>query len=360
MTKPSYELWLTEQKTPMPEARRHDRSTDRLMMTGFWRMQGPKTKPDWPVAIWTDVEKDGSAKAATIFQIGRKIQNTEEHSTEWDEFTQYGWLKCVAVTEADWHRAQGTGFWPSDNKPARKMTDEEKLGVETDVGGNNPPADESLADQISNLAEILANSKEPSSKDEATVLAGRLDKMRLLLKKADDERVREKEPHLLASREVDAKWKSIGEPGGNAYREATERQKAWLRKEQARLDAEAAAERKRLKEAAEAENERIRKENEARIAAQAEAGIPDEPADLLPEVTAPVVEAPRAVASSAFGRNSGLKKVKIAVIDDLAKLAAHFVETKDAEFIDYCQKRAAAALRGKVTLPGTSSREELQ
>jgi hypothetical protein len=36
----------------------------------------------------------------------------------------------------------------------------------------------------------------------------------------------------------------------------------------------------------------------------------------------------------------------------MALMAAHFTDTKDADFIDYMQKRGNAAARAKVTLPG--------
>jgi len=356
----AYDLWHAEQKTPTPEERRADRTTEAAEMSGFWRMHGARTKTDWPVAIW-----NGEGQDETIFQIGRKVRNTAEHRDEWDDFVASSWLHCTAVTEREYHDAMGTGFWV-DLKPARQMTEEEKLGIDTSTGGNNPPIDESLADQIASLVDKAKATPEPKTQDEANAATAILDKLRALLKRAEAERVTEKEPFLQGSREVDAKWGAIANPGKEAGVDLDNRRKAYLRKEQARLDAEAAAERKRQQDLVDAENERIRKENEARLAAAQDHGNydptdpTDEPPELLPEVAAPVIAAPRATASSAYGRASGLKTVKVAVVDDPTKLASHFIEAKDVDFADYLQKRAAAALRGKVTLPGCSSKDELQ
>lgn len=352
--KPSYDLWYRELASPTPEARRADRPTDRLYINGFWRMDGARTKPSWPVAIWTDVEKDGEAKTDTIFQIGRKVQNTFEHPAEWAEFTENGWLKCVAVSESDWHQALGTGYWPSDNKPARQMTEEEKLGVEVQTGGNNAPVEELLADQISGLAELLEKTAEPASNEDASLLAGRLDKMRLLLKKADDARVVEKEPYLQGGREVDARWKAVAQPGDTAYAAATARQKAWLRKEQARIVAEGLAERKRLQDEADRQRQEI-------VDAEKAKGVPEAVAEAsAPVIEVAPVEAPRATASSAFGRASGLRKVKRGHIDNMAEFVTALAEIKHPELLTLAQKLADRAAKAGVPIKGMTIKEELE
>lgn len=361
-----YSHWRAELGSTEP-VDHHNVDTE---MSGFWRMDGARTKPSWPVAIWKEAGKD-----ATIFQIGRKQpMNSTEHATEWAEFIGNGWLWCRAVTKVDWSAALATGFWPGDNKPSRQVTEEERLGIDVSTGGNNPPLDESLADQIKALADILEATPEPPNQDSANKLSGNLDKMRGLLKLAEAQRIAEKEPWLIGEREVDAKWKAVKAPGEDAGVKAEARRKAFLKKEQDRLDAEAAAERKRLQAIADAENARIREENkklreEAEARRQADiaalppgimASAPEPEPELIPEVAAPVVETARAVAGAAYGRASGLKKVKVVAVENPEKLAMHFITTNDGDFADYLSNRAKAALRGKVVLPGCTSKEELQ
>lgn len=344
-----YTLWRAELKETTPEDRRGDRTTLPHQMVGFWRICAAKTKPDFPVAIWQDAGQD-----AVIFQIGRRIQNTVEHADEWHQFTESSWLKCIAVTQADWAAALDNGEW-GDGKPSHRRTAAEAAGV-SDPGDNNAPQEDALADQIAALADTLNAAKEPTTQAEADALTEKLDRMRSLLKLAEAERVKEKAPILQQGKEIDAKWQTVGEPGGNAYRVADERRKAYLRKAQAKLDAIAAEETRRRREEAEA----AAREEAERLADEARRNGEIAPVVevIVPEV-APV-EAERAKAGGAFGRSSSLRKVNVGVIEDAAKLATHFVTTKDADFMEYLQKRVSAAARAKVTLPGTSIKEELQ
>jgi len=353
MPQVSWTLYKAELKFSTPEADRDRRPTDRLQITGYWRREAARTKPDMPVMIFTDKDAEGNPLEATVWQEGSyRPKDTVTNAEDWNRFIQTGWLHCVAVTREDYAAALKTGRWPSDNKPAREMSADEKLGIDTTSGGNNPPVEESLADQIKNLAELIAGTKEPTNKDEAEVLAGRLDKMRRLLQLAETERIREKEPFLQGGRDVDARWKAIGEPGGNAYRDGTARQKSWLRKEQARLDKEAADERDRLRKEAE--------DKQAKVNEQAEQ-MGMEP-DRTP-IAEPVVETKRATVGTAHGRAQGLRKVKVAKIDDLPKLVNALVFGEggaDADVIAYFQGRADKALKGGIVLPGVIVEEQLQ
>ncbi len=316
---------------------------------GFWRIVGARTKSDTPVAIWGE---SGKQK----LRVGRK-PTASEGSTEWGEFSTGSWVKCVYCTEADYRSALETGVWP-DGKLSRTPDVEAQPAPDT----NNPPPDASLADEIATLAEALEEAPEPPDQAAANALSGKLDRMKALLDKAEAKRVSEKEVFLQGGRAVDAKWKVIGEPGGEAYRKGKAKRQAFLLKEQAKLDAAADAERKRLQAIVDAENEKIRLANiEARKAWDTNPDLPiDAPLpELLPEVAAPVVEAPKAKAGSTFGRGTSLKTVRKAVIDDPAKLVAYYIEKKDGDMFDYLQGRAQAAVRAKVSLPGVSIREEL-
>lgn len=337
-----WQYWRDELANPGGHSRDEDRN-----ISGFYRMDGARTKPSYPVAIWRE-----EGQEATIFQIGRKRpQNSDADNQEWHEFIGNGWTKCVAVTREEWNKALDTGFW-SDGKHSRQMDETEKLGIDTATGGNNAPAEESLADQISTLAEKIDGTPEPTTQDQANTLSGLLDKMRALLRLAEAERVKQKEPHLQASRAVDSAWTAIKTPGEQAGIAGEARRKAYLKKVQAKLDADAAAERKRQQDQIDAENESIR-------AAAADLGL-EQGSAFVPEKVAPVIEAPRATAGSAYGRASGLKKITVVDAVDQAVLTKHFIDTNDQDFANYLTDRAKKAIRAKITLPGVTTREEYQ
>lgn len=96
-------------------------------------------------------------------------------------------------------------------------------------------------------------------------------------------------------------------------------------------------------------------EIEAQIAAEAppvptsaeiEAQALQTAAEAPVEVTKPQVQ------GGAYSRAASKSRIAVGTITDLAALAKHFVDAKDADFIDYMQKRANAAARAKITLPG--------
>lgn len=395
-----YDVWRAEKANPTPPERRDDRPKDHALIGGYYRIESAKTKPDYPVLIWT---ADGETEA--IFQIGRKRMRTDTHADEWQDFVNGAWLHCVAVDKAAWAAALETGFWPSDNKPARQMSTDEKLGISTEQsGGNDAPIEETLADQIEALADKLEKAKEPTTQAEADALTGDLDRMRALLKKATDVREDEYRPHKDAADAVSTKWATIMKPGQEAGKTAEAKRKAYLAKEQRRLDDIAAEERRKREEearkAAQAERERLQAEadaraeeererrrveaeakakaaEEARIAAEADAAKKAE-ADRLaaeakaaeeaaanvqaevvaePEVVVEKVEAKRASAGTTFGRQSGLKKVKVGKIVNLSQMIAAmlFDESRgqDADLMEYLQGRADKAAKGGFPLPGT-------
>lgn len=341
-----WRYWRSELKEPGSQPRD---TNDRV--AGYYRSDGARTKPSWPVAIWYD-------DAGPHIKVGNSQKDGEtEYMTFKGEAT---WLRCVAVEHAEYLAAMEFGKWPSDGKHARHLDEAAKHDIDISAGDNAAPVEESLADQITSLAATIDKTAEPSTQDQANTLSGLLDKMRVLLRLAEAERVKLKEPHLQAGREVDATWTAIKAPGEQAGIAGEGRRKAFLRKEQARLDEEARQERFKQQAAIDAENERIRLENEARFSEAQQKGAAD--VDLVPEVTAPAaaVEPPRATAGSAFGRASGLKKVKVVDVIDFLILANHFLDGGDEDFRLYLTDRAKKATRAKVTLPGVSTKDELQ
>lgn len=364
MTKPSYALWRAELKEPVPESDRATRTNEPASIIGFWRIQGARTKPSYPVAIWP---QDGASGPVIFFMVGAgKVEGESmfdtltAHDRVQDFLHNGSWLKCSAVSEDAYHAAMETGYWADDRQPARQMTKEQKVGVDLSTGGNNPPLDQSLADQIEAAAATAADIEviDQASADKAT---GALDRLRLLLQKAEAERVSEKAPFLQGGKDVDARWGAIAQPGETAKNALEKRRKVWLRAEQSRLDALAAEETRKRNQAAREEAERIAAAENARRAAEAEQ-LGQEPAETVKpeeiEVAVAPVEAPRAKAGTAFGRASGLKKVKVGVITDKAKFVAAITEQPD--FIEFLNAKVARLAKANVLLDGMTIKEELQ
>lgn len=350
-----YSFYRRDLKLGADGGERESRDTNEPI-AGYWRIGAAKTKPDYPVAI-AYAGNDGPVDEHIVVQIGRQ-RPYSGRTTEVEDFIAGGWLHCIAVTREEYNKALDTGLW-NDGKPSRKMDEAERLGIDVTPGENAAPIEESLADQINNLADKARAMPEPTNQDEANKATEVVDKLRGLWKLAEAERIRQKTPHDQAAAAVQSLWLPIQEPAKKEGAALDERRKAYLRKEQARLDKEAADERKRQQAAVDAENERIRAENQKRLdEAEQQGGDAPEVPEFIPEVAAPVIEAQRAVASSSFGRASGLRKVKVAVITDKAMLLAHLSD--DADLGEYLQKRADAALRGKITLPGVTVQEQLR
>jgi hypothetical protein len=309
---------------------------------GFWRIIGAKTKHDDPVAIYGD-----NAHPGIIVVVGsQRPWVTIDNEKGWHSFLTWRGPKAKAVTKAEWSQAVSTGFWPEDGKPAKEMTVDERLGISTEAGGNDAPIEEALADQIAALAEKLAAAKEPTTQDEANALSGDLDRMRALLKKATEVREEEYRPHKEAADGVSRKWAEIMAPGQSAGTVAEDRRKAFLKKEDARLAAEAAAENERRRKEAEAERIRLQREAEKK-------GL--DPATVEPPKV-DLVEPERATAGSQFGRKSGLREYTVGKIVDLPMLANALLFTgngPDADLLEYLQKRADAAAKAGNPLPGT-------
>lgn len=286
---PSYKLWHAELKAPTSEDRRADRTTEPHEMSGFWRINGARTKPDYPVAIWT-----AEGKTATIFQIGRKMMSTETHSKEWQDFIDSSWLKCTAVLQTpdpkkpsaeNWTEALDTGRW-KDGKPAREVTASEKADIipaaqTSDGRGTNAPLDENgdpidefwlqIKQGLAVTTKQLREIGPITSLDVANKAAEVLERHRALSTEGERKRKEEKKPHDDAAAAVQAKWTPFLNPAIDLGKAIVTALDKFRRAEEARLKAEqAAAERKERERLAEEERQRLAAE-EAERAKQAEA-----------------------------------------------------------------------------------------
>jgi hypothetical protein len=378
----NYALWRTELNTPTPPDKRQDRPTDPQRLSGFWRSEGARTKPDYPVAIWSE---DGSVGTVTFFKVGAGSRdgesafNTIENPDRVVDFMSSTWLKSIAVTEADYHKAMETGRWPSDDKTARQFSETEKLGLEpatpADRGGNMPPeeAEADLDNQIIKLIDKqldrVGDVKFPLTKESAAFAADIVDKLRGLGKQGEPRRKAQKQPHMDAAAAVDAKWSILKNAIGAIERLVTgitaftKAEEARLRREQ---EAAAEAERKRLRDEAEvnarnaaeaaarealARGEAFEEPTPEAIAEQVEAEVEQQIAAAPPPEPVKVV-----VRGSEQGRAISKAKRKVGVITDADKFIAAIKGQSD--FKEWLQDKANKLARANTALDGMEIKDE--
>jgi hypothetical protein len=374
-----HRLWRAELKSPTSEERRLDRPTDPLLMQGRWRIIGPRTGIDTPVAIWAEEGKDA------IFQKGRKTPivttddgvptgKTESPVQTWQRFVDKDWLKCIAVSVDDYTMALTTGKWP-DGKIAREFTDAEKLDIIPDKpaaeGGNNPVGEDGesvdlfhqqIVEKASKAMLDLKAVKFPlPSLEVAEKLAGIIETMRGLGKQGEPRRKEEKQPHLDAAAAVDGKWAFLRDLSA-AVQNGVTAIDAFKRAEEARLRREAeiaaAAERERLRlEAVEAARKQAEQDaaealahgqafeepTEEAIAEQAEA----EADQAMAAAPAPDVNVR---VSTPHGRAVSKTKKKVGVITDKAAFIAAL--TGQADFDEWLQEKSNKLARAGTALNG--------
>lgn len=355
----SWLLWKSELKTPTPEDRRQDRPTDPHEMTGFWRIEGARTKPVWPVAIWTE-----EGQEATIFQIGMKIMNTVKHNDQWFDFTQGSWLKCVAVTKAQWSEALETGRW-FDGRIAREQTAEEKAdiipstpaseGGNQAVDENGEPVDEfyeQIRTKLAAAAEKADKLGPITTLESANAAAEIVETIATVGKLGEAQRKKEKQPHDDAAAAVQAKWVPILGPASELSTKLKRLIQKFKDDEEARLRREAEQRRRE-------EEQRIRDEEAKRIAAEAEqageelsesaiAQMAEESA--AEQIAATPEPETRVRVGTATGRGVTVAKRKVGVITDPV---AFFAAVKDdADIKEALQKKANALARAGTALAG--------
>lgn len=306
MSDDRYAYW--QHRLDYPDNSQMDDTLDPI--DGWYRMHSTaKSKPDWPVVIWTD------DAGTTWCQVGNAQYIREDEGPEWARFRDFGWYKCEAIEQKQYEAAKLSGTWP-DGKPSRngpatpdaKTEEQAKAGpVDEDYGNNRAPTFDVLDEEIAELVEqakalpaVIADHPTAEKANDIYV------RLRAAWKKADNERATEKEPHLTAGAAVDNRWRPLLERSKSTGSTVDTMVKDWLRKEDARLKAEEA---ERLAAA-----EATRKAEEARLAAEGE----EPPEDYEPPQRKPA--APKAQLSSSFGtRATSLKTYKYGVIENETK-----------------------------------------
>lgn len=339
-----WSYWRAELKAPGSQPRNEVEQR----VAGYWRADGARTKPSWPVAVWYD--EDGTPH--------HKVGNSQKDGD--DQFLAFlseaTWLRTVAVTHADYLVAMETGKWPSDGKHARHMDAAELHDIDVKPGDNAAPVDETIAEQIDAAVAKAAAITSVKTDAEAQAANELADKLNALFKVGDAARAAEKLPHDNAAKAVQAKWLPIISPASDARERLVGKGgvvKQYLKAKQDRLDEEARKERERQQ----AEADRIRQENEKRAAEAADKGEAA-PAPIPAPEPAPAAEPQRAQAGNSFGRATGLRKVTSAQIDDIEKLLIALKGHK--EMVAFAQTLANRAAKAGITLDGMTILETLE
>lgn len=243
--------------------------------SGFYRQRN-RDKVYEPVAYW----KDAATGEQRCHVNGRAVDH-DRMMHIWPFAS-----KNPITAEAYWHRMD-TGQWMDNDSGAAAAANGPDIDPETDPVG-------SMRAEIKKARAGLDAYKAIDSDEQASKAQTLRSALTALSGKADKKRKEIKEPHLAASRAVDAEWMPLvndAAAGANAIRKALE---AWedIKRDNARLAAQAAAE-------------------AAREAQEAGESAPPPPASNIP--------APAAKIKGASGRAAPVSVKPIVVSIDLDK-----------------------------------------
>jgi len=305
----SYDYWHAELAAPG--------SKDRLNVSvddiwGYWRIQGARTKPDYPFAAW-------QAENGTVFKFGRKPPFDAE-SVEGQNALSFSFPHAIAVSETEYKTALIEGTW-SDGKPSRQpgaIADERPEEGQS----NYAPVHEVLQERIESIIEKIKALDPVDTQEKADKLSGLGQELKAAITEATGAYSALRKPHDDALAVVSANYVFI-KSGENMLAASRTTLRDFLRKEEARLAEEA------------------RKSSEV----QGSAG----------EAKAEGVPTPKAKASSAFGRATVLRTVKKGVITDRAKFLRAVKD--DADITDLLQRKANALARAGTKKPGMEIEE---
>jgi len=311
----SYDFWrraLKDEKQPVHENEAH---------AGFWYM---RTKGNGRIPVAT-YEHSGALVALVGFESNARTD---------DPLRIWTWICQHPITEEVYRVAYETGQWPDDPPaPFAPTSDgEERPNEAADPFG-------ALRSELVGEAE-LANKflgRPVDSKEAANKTAVWARRIGDLAKRADEHRKVEKEPHLTASRAIDAKWSEIIDLAKDLSSRLKRHLEPWLKAE-----ARAEAERKR------AEEEKARKLREE----AAKANDPDTVEALTAQADATEREATekKNTAAGRTGAKVALRSEKYAKITDYEALLLALKD--DADVRELVEKIANRAARASVKLPG--------
>lgn len=283
---------------------------------GFFRRRSSKDGPWVAAAIWTDPEK------GLVCRVGNAMRDPHQ---EWT------WLAKNPVPADQAKAFFVTGKWPSE------------ILLEPTVGHNNPPADLSTMarDEIERATDWAKKNPTIDSKVNCDIAANLAAMLVKRANEVDDHRTKEKEPHLQAGRDVDAKWKPIVDDCKAAARALKDIAGRWMAAEEVRL--------------MKAERERQAAERERIDAERAKAAALNQPPPPEP-IAVPAKPLVKVNAGGARGSKMGLKTVKSAVVVDHAKALEFFAN--HSEIVAKVQELAARAVKLDQEVPGVEVKVE--
>jgi hypothetical protein len=231
------------------------------------------------------------------------------------------------------------------------------------IGGNMPPPTpyEIAANAINELweeATLWLDGAKVDSQELADGIANLLNMIRAAEKKADEARKVEKQPHLDASREVDARYKEILDRAKLASDGCKKALAPWLQKLDDEKRAEAERKRREAEEAARIAQEALRTVQGDNLAARAEAEALVNGAKKAERI-ASKAEKSTATAGNGIGRAVGLKSVWTATLTNDVEALRHYWRTRPDDMRSHVQAMADADIRaGKREIPGFEITEQ--
>lgn len=301
---------------------------------GYFRVRS-KGEPWEPVAIWYDENSGWLA-----YRNGREVRAEEI----------WTWACRNPITHGAYEKAMAGGGFDDEPRPA------------PGIGDNSAEADPfdavkiELAGEAEMAAEFLAT--EITTQDQADKAGIWAKRLTDLAKRADNHRVVEKEPHLVAGREVDDKWrdpiaeakdwatklKRHVEPFLIAQKRAEEERQRKAREEAdaaRRAAAEAARKAQESQQSAEDQEETAREAK--RLAAQAKQAEADAEA--------------RRVNAGRTGARVSVRTEKVGQVVDYAKAAAALVAMNHKDLIAVIDQLAQRAAKAGMPFDGMEIRE---
>lgn len=328
--------------------------------SGFYRVQrwapaakpgGPRTRIYDPVAIWWENGQVYCAKPGFV----------PTHADEIDQL----FSQCCrnAVTEETYRAVVGGAAWPDqveERAPAERIgpteaqeamygqgraddAPENERATIGDNSGDLAPFEimrERIIDVGAQVKEFLATTPGVETQEQADKVANFASLFAEIEKEAIDAHRVEKAPILEAQRKCDGNWQPIIALAKASKAKAKDLLTPFLQKQKEEREAEHARQK--------AEAETRRKEAEAAEARQdhfVEAKPPKEEKIAAPE---PVRAGTRG------GRQTSLRTVKVAEIENLMLVAGYFaaMETPPPDFRDVCRKLAERVMKAGSPVPG--------
>jgi hypothetical protein len=205
---------------------------------GYWRLR-LRDGRTVPIFLWRE---EGTDRLCMVYDLGQP-RYVEDEAAFCERTFAYA-LKNPVTTASYKHYLQHQR-WPEDVPDVSAQVDNRLNEISESMGHNAPP-EVVISETVKELREeaerwLKSIGGEIRTQADADKAANFADRFSELEREAEKVRVNEKEPHLRASRDVDAKWQPVKKAADAAKRWAKGLPEAFLKSERARKAAEAAA-----------------------------------------------------------------------------------------------------------------------